>query len=367
MSPDVRRPIDLWLLFFTVMLMAVGMVWVYSASAFKNPSTSTAFLVRQLVGGGIGIAIMMALSQTDLSGLRDNPRPLQIGYGLILLLLVAVYFFPAVNHAHRWMRIFGQSLQPSELFKPLSVMIVAWWMMHYQNVWSNRQEAIPRLVVLCLILVLPLGLIVLEPDFGTAFLITLVALLVVFMGGAPRWIFAVVGPVLGVMGFFFVRFSPYRWARVTSFMRPEADPLGSGHQALQSLIAVGNGGLVGVGWGASMQKLNFLPEAHTDFIYAVISEEAGFIGAVVVLLLFVGILWRGYHIARRVRDGYLRLCAIGFTLLLVLQAFMNISVVLSLAPNKGIPLPFISYGSSSLMASLASLGLLLAVSKEASE
>jgi cell division protein FtsW len=149
-------------------------------------------------------------------------------------------------------------------------------------------------------------------------------------------------------------------------MRPEADPLGSGHQALQSLIAVGNGGITGVGWGASMQKLNYLPEAHTDFIYAVISEEAGFLGSAIVLLLFVGILWRGYHIARRVRDGYLRLCAIGFTLMLVLQAFMNISVVLSLAPNKGIPLPFISYGSSSLMASLASLGLLLAISKEAS-
>ncbi len=367
MSPDVRRPIDLWLLFFTLMLMAVGMVWVYSASAFKNQSTSTAFLVRQLIGGGIGIAIMMALSQTDFSALRENPRPLQIGYGLIVLLLIAVFFFPAVNHAHRWMRIFGQSLQPSEMFKPLAVMIVAWWMLRYQEAWSRRQESIPKLVVLCLILALPLGLIVLEPDFGTTFLITLVALLIVFMGGAPRWIFVVVTPILAVIGFFFVRFSPYRWARVTSFMRPEADPLGSGHQAIQSLIAVGNGGITGVGWGASMQKLNYLPEAHSDFIYAVISEEAGFLGSVIVLLLFVGILWRGYHIARRVREGYMRLCAMGFTLLLVMQAFMNISVVLSLAPNKGIPLPFISYGSSSLMASLASLGLLLAISKEASE
>jgi cell division protein FtsW len=284
-----------------------------------------------------------------------------------VLLLIGVYFFPAVNHAHRWMKIFGQSLQPSELFKPLSVMIVAWWMVRHREAWGQRQDSIPRLVILCLILALPLGLIVLEPDFGTTFLITLVAMLVVFLGGAPRWIFAVVGPILATIGFLFVRFSPYRWARVTSFMRPEADPLGSGHQALQSLIAVGNGGITGVGWGASMQKLNYLPEAHTDFIYAVISEEAGLLGAVVVLLLFVGILWRGYHITRRVRDGYLRLCAMGFTMLLVFQAFMNISVVLSLAPNKGIPLPFISYGSSSLIASFASLGLLLAISKEASE
>jgi cell division protein FtsW len=367
MAPDVRRPIDLWLLFFTVMLMAVGMVWVYSASAFKSPSTSTAFLVRQLVGGGIGIAIMMALSQTDLSGIRENARPLQITYGILVVLLVAVYFFPSVNHAHRWIRVLGQSLQPSELFKPLSVMIAAWWMLRYQDAWSRRQDSIPKLVTLCLILGLPLCLIVLEPDFGTTFLITLVVLLVVFLGGAPRWIFVAGIPVLGAVGAAFIWFEPYRRARVLSFLHPEADPLGSGHQALQSLIAVGNGGITGVGWGASMQKLNYLPEAHTDFIYAVIAEEAGLIGSLVVLLLFIGILWRGYHIARRVRDGYLRLCAIGFTMLLVMQAFMNISVVLSLAPNKGIPLPFISYGSSSLMASLASLGLLLAISKEASE
>lgn len=367
MAPDVRRPIDLWLLFFTIMLVSVGMVWVYSASAFKNPSTSTAFLVRQLVGGGIGIAIMMALSQTDLAGFRENPRPLMIGYGIIIVLLIAVYFFPARNHAHRWMRIFGQSLQPSELFKPLAVMITAWWMLRYQDAWARRQDSIPKLVTLCLILGLPLALIVMEPDFGTTFLITLVAMLVVFLGGAPRWIFAVAVPILGTVGFFFVRFSPYRWARVTSFMRPEEDPLGKGLQPIQSLIAVGNGGIDGVGIGNSMQKLFYLPEAHSDFIYAVIAEEAGLIGSLVVVLLFAGILWRGYHIASRVRDGYLRLCAIGFTMLLVVQAFMNISVVLSLAPNKGIPLPFISYGSSSLMASFASLGLLLAISKEASE
>lgn len=367
MAPDVRRPIDLWLLFFTVMLMAVGMVWVYSASAFKNPSTSTAFLFRQLVGGGIGLILMMALSQTDLSGLRENARPLQIAYGVLVVLLIAVFFFPPVNNAHRWMRLSGQNLQPSELFKPLSVMVTAWWMMRYQDAWARRQDAIPKLVTLCLVLGLPLGLIVMEPDFGTTFLITFVTMLIVFLGGAPRWIFAVAVPVLGAVGFAFVRFSPYRWARVTSFMRPEADPLGSGHQALQSLIAVGNGGITGVGWGASMQKLNYLPEAHNDFIFAVISEEAGLIGALVVVLLFAGILWRGYHISRRMRDGFLRLCAMGFTLLLVAQAFMNMSVVLSLAPNKGIPLPFISYGPSSLISSLASLGLLLAISKEASE
>ncbi len=367
MSPDVRRPIDRLLLLFALVLMAVGMVWVFSASAFKNHSASTTFLVNQLVGGFVGIAIMLALSQVDLSLLRDNPRILQVLYGIFLVALGLVFFFPAINHAHRWIRFSRLSIQPSELFKPISVLITAWWMVRHRDVWAKGQESIPKLVTLFAILMVPLALILREPDFGTTFLILAVALLVTFLGGAHRWIFAVAAPALGAIGFAFVWFEPYRRARVLSFLNPEADPLGKGHQALQSLIAVGNGGLTGVGLGGSMQKLNYLPEAHTDFIYAVISEEAGLIGSVLVLALFVGILWRGYRIARRVRDSFLKLCAMGFMLLLVVQALMNLSVVLSLAPNKGIPLPFISYGSSSLIASLASLGLLLAISKEASE
>ena len=367
MSPDVRRPIDRLLLFFALTLMAIGMVWVFSASAFKSHTTATTYLVNQLVGGGIGVAVMLALSQTDLAALRDNPRVLQVAYALALIMLGAVFFFPAINHAHRWIRVSRASLQPSELFKPLSVLITAWWMVRHAQAWTRRQDSIPKLLALFAILILPLGLILREPDFGTTFLILLVALLVTFMGGAPRWIFAVAAPLLGAVGFAFVWFEPYRRARVLSFLNPAADPLGKGHQALQSLIAVGNGGIFGVGLGASMQKLNYLPEAHTDFIYAVIAEEAGLIGSVLVLALFVGVLWRGYRVARRVRDSFLKLCAMGFTLLIVIQALMNLSVVLSLAPNKGIPLPFISYGSSSLIATLASLGLLLAISKEAAE
>jgi cell division protein FtsW len=364
---DVRRPIDRLLLFFALTLMAVGMVWVFSASAFKSQRTATTFLVNQLMGGGIGVAIMLALSQTDLNTLRDNPRVLQVFYVIFLFLLGAVFFFPAVNHAHRWIRLSRASIQPSELFKPLSVLITAWWMVRHREAWANRQDSIPRLLALFAVLVVPLALILREPDFGTTFLILFVALLVTFLGGAPRWIFVVATPILAAVGFAFVWMEPYRRARVLSFLNPSADPLGKGHQALQSLIAVGNGGITGVGLGASMQKLNYLPEAHTDFIYAVIAEEAGLIGSLLVLALFMGILWRGYRIARRVRDSFLKLCAMGFTLLLVVQALMNLSVVLSLAPNKGIPLPFISYGSSSLIASLASLGLLLAISKEAAE
>ncbi len=364
MAPDVRRPIDRALLFFALLLMAIGMVWVYSASGVKS-AASTSFLQRQLLWGGVGVTLMLALSQTELGFLRENPKPLQALYVAFVLLLASVFLFPKVNNAHRWIRLLGQQFQPSELFKPLVVLVVSWWMVRHRDAWSQRQDAIPKLMTLFGILVVPLALILREPDFGTSFLVLAVAMLLVFLGGAPRWIFAAALPVLALVGAVFIRTSPYRMARVTSFLNPDADPLGRGHQALQSLVAVGNGGLVGVGLGAGHQKLFFLPEAHTDFIYAVIGEETGLVGTVAVLALFLGVLWRGYRISRNVRDGFLKLCAMGFTLLLVVQALMNISVVLSLAPNKGIPLPFISYGGTSLIASLVTLGLLLSISKEA--
>ena len=368
MSPDVRRPIDRQMLFYAFLLMAVGMVWIYSASALKGDyghEAATAFFVRQFIAGVIGVSLMLALSQVEIGAIRDNPRVLQVLYVLTVILLLTVFFFPKVNNAHRWIRLLGQSVQPSEFFKPLSVLIVSWWMVRHADAWAERQNSIPKLLILFGILLLPLALILREPDFGTTFLVIFVAMLLIFLGGAPRWTFVVVGPVLIAVGAAFIWFEPYRRARVLSFLNPEADPLGKGHQALQSLIAVGNGGVFGVGVGASMQKLHYLPEAHTDFIYAVIGEETGLIGTVIVLALFVGILWRGYRVARRVRDSYLKLCAMGLTLLLVVQALMNISVVLSIAPNKGIPLPFISYGGTSLIISLVCLGLLLSISKEA--
>ena len=368
MAADVRRPVDRWLVFFALALLAIGMVWIYSASAIKasqNHAAATAFLMRQLVGGVIGIAFMLALSQVDLATLQDHPRPLMVTYFIMLGLLAAVLVLgPKINGAHRWLRLGPMSIQPSELFKPVSVLITAYWMVRHREAWRNHRDALPKLLSLAGILVVPLALILREPDFGTTFLIVFVALMVVYLGGAPKWIFALAIPVLGALGTAFVVLSPYRLARVTSFLNPEADPLGKGHQALQSLVAVGNGGLMGVGLGAGRQKLFYLPEAHTDFIYAVIAEEAGLIGTVVVLTLFVAILWRGYRIAQRVGDSYLKLCAMGFVLLLVVQALMNMSVVLSMAPNKGIPLPFISFGPNSLITSLICLGFLLAISKE---
>ena len=367
----LRRPVDRWLLFFAVMLMAIGMVWVYSASWVRGASggggAATAFLVRQLIAGMLGLVLMLLLTQLDVAALQENIRPLQVAYGGLMVLLVAVLIIgPKVNGAHRWIRLgpFG-SIQPSEIFKPLAVLMAAAWMVRNRESWNDGFGSLPKLVQLFLIFIPPMGLILLQPDLGTAFLIIFVVMLIVFLGGAPRWIFAVTMPILGLVGFLFIWMTPWRWARIIAFLDPWADPQGKGHQAIQSLLAVGSGGLLGVGPGQGQQKYFYLPEAHTDFIYAVIGEEAGLVGTVTVLALFMGILWRGYRIARRSTDSYLRLVAMGLTLLLVVQALMNMSVVLSLAPNKGIPLPFISFGPNSLITSLICLGLLMSISKDA--
>ena len=220
MPVDVRRPIDRLLLFFALTLMAVGMVWVFSASAFKSQRTATTFLVNQLMGGGHRGG-HHAGPEPDRPEHPAGQPPGAAGLLLIFLFLLgAVFFFPAVNHAHRWIRLSRASIQPSELFKPLSVLITAWWMVRHREAWAKRQDSIPKLLALFAILVVPLALILREPDFGTTFLILFVALLVTFLGGAPRWIFVVATPILGAVGFAFVWLEPYRRARVLSFLNP---------------------------------------------------------------------------------------------------------------------------------------------------
>jgi len=371
MAADVRRPIDRLLLLFAILLVVVGMVGIYSATALKSVDLTNAkgngFLLQQVAGGVMGLVLMLGVLQVDLHALRQNPKVLGWIYIGLVLLLASVFVFPARNGAHRWISFAGKSFQPSEFAKPLVVLITAWWMVKHSHLWERKEEAIPKLITLVLILLPLLGLIVIEPDLGTTFLMVAVITVVVFLGGAPKWIFAISLPVLGAVGFAFIWFAPWRMQRMTSFMNPELDPHGAGFQGVQSLLAVGNGGPLGLGLGAGRQKLYFLPEAHTDFIFAVIAEEAGLLGTLLIFALFIGILWRGLRIARRVRDPFLKLCAAGLTLMIVMQAFMNMSVVLSIFPNKGIPLPFISYGGTSLMGSLLMLGLLLLISKEASE
>jgi cell division protein FtsW len=283
---------------------------------------------------------------------------------VVAVALIVVLFSPPVNHARRWFGIGGIGVQPSELAKLAAIFFIAALLerrMHRIN--EIGYALMPVGIFLgCLV-----GLILLEPDFGTSMSLLAIAAVMVFAAGLNYTyilgVLLVALPVIGVL----VMGTGYRRRRVLTFLDPWQDPLGDGFQIIQSLIAVGTGGVSGRGLMNGVQKLFYLPEPHTDFIYAVIAEELGLIGATAVLLCFCVIAWRGLRTALRAPDGFGSLLALGLTTMVVAQAFFNISVVLGLLPTKGIPLPFVSAGGSSLLINLVGMGILLNVSQHASE
>ena len=362
MSSDEKGSMDRWLMLFALLLAAVGMVWVYSATGTRHGLT---FVLKQGFSGIIGVAMMLAFSRLDLK-IFKNSQKIMIGtYVVFIIFLSIVFLFETKNGAHRWIVVHGYSIQPSEFFKLFSVILTSCWIVKCHNLWKRTQESILNLFFLFVTMAIPILFVYKEPDMGATLLIIFVSTLLIFLGGAPRWFFVVLAPVFIVAVSIFIQAKPYRVQRVQTFLNPTVDTRGSGYQPDQSLIAVGSGGLHGVGLGAGRQKLNFLPEAHTDFIFAIIGEEAGLIGTATVLGLFLAVLWRGCIVARRARDSFLRLCASGFSFLLVAQALVHMSVVLNILPSKGATLPFISYGGSSMMASFLCIGLLLSISREA--
>ncbi|HUO34432.1 MAG TPA: putative lipid II flippase FtsW [Candidatus Acidoferrum sp.] len=366
------RPLqpDRQLLGVTLALCFIGAVMVFSASALTARElfhNGYIFLIRQLFAAAIGLAGMFWLTNTDYRSLRQ-PRVIFTGLAVSFVLLVAVFFLDRSHHTHRWFRIWAFSFQPSELAKLALIIFLAWFIelrRSPQNFGVNDffRTIAPALGVVSLMA----ALIVKEPDMGTAFMILVIAIVMLFVAGL-RWEYLAGAAVtaLPVIYLLIVRV-PYRLARWNAFLHPDVDPQGHGFQLLQSLIAVGSGGFSGVGLMESRQKLFFLPEAHTDFIFSVICEELGFIGAVVVLALFAIYGWRGFCAAMRAPDDFGRFLALGVTTMVVGQAFINLSVVLGLMPTKGIPLPFISYGGSSLIAMLLATGVLLNISQHADE
>ena len=283
--------------------------------------------------------------------------------GVSTVALVVVFFGPPVNGARRWLFTFGGiGVQPSEFAKVAVILFTA-------AVLERRMDKIDQvgaLAPIALVAGLVCGLIVLEPDYGTALTVLLIVAVMVFAAGLPyRHVFVLTLVMMPVLVAVLVS-SDYRRRRLISFLDPWADPLGDGFQLIQSQIAVGTGGLFGQGLMAGVQKLFYLPKPHTDFIYAVIAEETGLLGATAVLLCFGVIVWRGLRITAAAPDRFGVLLALGLTMMVALQAFVNISVVLGLMPTKGIPLPFVSYGGSSLLVSLLGMGILLNVSQHAS-
>jgi cell division protein FtsW len=358
-----RVGIDKWLFAATLFLVLIGLVMVFSASAVtasERFGTAYYFLARQLVWALAGLAAMAVTMNVDY---RFWKRPAIVFslLGITTLLLVAVLFLDRSHNTHRWIRFAAFSIQPSELAKPVLVLFLAFFLeSRAKSINDWRHTLLPAIFPAALFT----GLIVAQPDLGTAIVCLAVTATVLYLAGMRLRYFAyALVPIVPVLVYLLSK--PWRWARIVIFFHPERDPLGSGFHITQSLIAVGTGGVTGLGFMEGKQKLFWLPEPHTDFIYAVAAEELGMIGAIAIAILFLVFVWRGFRAAVRARDLFGRHLAIGITTMIVVQAFFNMSVVLALLPTKGIPLPFISYGGSSLFVMLASVGVLLNVTQHA--
>ena len=343
-----------------VVLVAIGLTAVFSASAAfarDQGHRFNLFLVKQGLAALLGLVVMWVAMHIDYRHLR-RPRVLYALVGGVLLLLVAVLFAPELNSTRRWLFLGGVSIQPSELAKLAVVAFVA-----YQIQSKEGQETRDLILPCGLLLGVVAALILLQPDLGTTILICGTTVLMLFLAGV-EWRYFAGGFVALLPALWFLVYSvPYRKARLMAFLDPDLEPLRSGYQARQSLIAIGSGGLLGRGLGESLQKLYFLPHPHSDFVYSIVGEEMGMIGGVGLLGLFGVFTWRGLRTGLRAPDAFGRYLAWGLTGVLVLQALIHMSVALALMPTKGIPLPFISYGGSSLVVSLAACGVLLNISQ----
>jgi cell division protein FtsW len=344
---------------------------IFSASAVTAQQEfghSYHFVLRQSIWLVTGLLGMFALMKLDYHKLRE-PAVVYTVLCLVIIMLVGTFFLDKSHATHRWIKLGPLQIQPSELAKLTTILYLAWFLDLRRRAASHLEFCKEDLLQTVLPAVVPIlicvALIVLQPDLGTSVDIVLIMTAILFVAGLSwKWIavgMATAAPLL----FFLITHVSYRNARLISFLHPETDPQGAGFQLLQSLIAVGSGGFTGVGLMESKQKLFYLPEAHTDFIYAVICEELGFIGAVIVIALFAAYAWRGFRASFNAPDGFGRMLALGATAMVLFQALINFAVVLGMMPTKGIPLPFVSYGGSSLLVMLLATGVLLNVAQQA--
>jgi cell division protein FtsW len=344
------------LVLVTLALVAFGLVMVYSASsarALLGSDDPAYYLKRQALYAGLGLAALVLLSRMDYRRLRHSTGPLLLASFALLLAVLVVG--TAVNGARRWIPIATLTFQPSELAKLALVLWVA--------ALLAKRRAPQRLAEL----VRPIGMVVgaacalilVEPDLGSALAIAIMVAAVLLVSGTPVRTLVTGGGLTGALLLAAIWFEPYRRARIFSFLDPWHDPQGAGFQSVQAMIALGSGGIFGVGLGESVQKIYYLPEASTDMIFAIIGEELGLIGVFGVIAAFALFAYAGFNIALRCRNPFGKRLAVGLTALVCGQAAVNVSAVMGLAPLTGVPLPFVSYGGSSLVISLASVGILL--------
>ncbi|GMA99699.1 stage V sporulation protein E [Pelosinus sp. IPA-1] len=354
---------DFVLFFAVIALLIFGVVMVYSSSAvsaYVNFNDSYYFLKRQIIWVTLGVIAMLLTLNMDYHVWRKLATPILISTLILLILVLIPGLGKVVNGARRWLGFGSLYLQPSEIAKLSMVLFSSASLARNQEkITAFLKGLVPQLFILLVVF----GLILKEPDLGTALAIGGTIFVLLFTAGAKLSHLGSLGSV-GVVGIIAaIILEPYRLKRLLAFSDPWSDPLNTGYHIIQSLYALGSGGLFGVGLGRSREKFLYLPEPHTDFIFAILGEELGFIGTITVILLFFLFAWRGFKIAISAPDIYGSMLATGLTTMIVMQALMNISVVTASMPVTGIPLPFISFGGSALIFTLIGVGILLNISR----
>ncbi|MFC4320273.1 stage V sporulation protein E [Litchfieldia salsa] len=364
MSTKKSTP-DIILVVITLSLLTVGLIMVYSASAIWATykfDDSFFFAKRQLLFAGVGVLAMFFIMNVDYWTWRTWAKVIIIVCFVLLILVLIPGVGMVRNGSRSWIGVGAFSVQPSEFMKLAMIAFLAKYLSENQKmITSFKKGLVPSLSLVFT----AFGIIMLQPDLGTGTVMVGTCIVMIFVAGARLSHFVMLG-MLGVAGFVgLILSAPYRIKRITSFLNPWEDPLGSGFQIIQSLYAIGPGGLFGLGLGQSRQKFFYLPEPQTDFIYAILAEELGFIGGSFVLLLFSLLLWRGVRIALGAPDLFGSFLAIGIIGMIAIQVIINVGVVTGLMPVTGITLPFLSYGGSSLTLMLAAVGVLLNISRYA--
>jgi len=361
---EIRRGFDTSILLLSVVLTCLGVVMVYSASSImaeKRFADGFFFLKRQGMFALLGFLVMLITMQVDYRHLQKLAVPIFFGSVLLLGLVLVPGIGTHIGGAVRWIRMPGFSIQPAEVAKLSLVIYMAYSLSKKgEKLQTFKQGFLPYMIILLLLLCLLLA----QPDLGSALTLAVIAVVMMVVAGCRiRYLFGLAMATLPVL-YFVVMNVDYRRRRIMSFLNPWEDPTNSGFQIIQSWIAFGSGGAVGQGLGESKQKLFYLPEAHTDFIFSVIGEELGFVGVFVVSAMFLVLILRGVRTTLGAPDLFGRNLAFGITLLLGLEAFVNIAVVLGMLPTKGLALPFLSYGGTSLLTTLFAIGILLNISSQ---
>jgi len=361
--PKARTAPDMWMITAVMLILAAGLVMVYSSSAvlaLREYGDAFYYLKRQLLFAALGIGMMIVMAGTDYRILRRHaPTALIVCFALLVIVLI-----PGVGvvrgGARSWLGIGSFGIQPSEFMKLAMVVFMARYLADRQQEISGfARGLLPPLAIMGL----AFGLIMLQPDLGSGAVMVGATMLVIYAAGARMLHLGALAGIgaAGLVGLIIAE--PYRIKRITGFLDPWQDPLGSGYQIIQSLYAIGPGGLIGLGLGESRQKDSYLPEPQTDFIFSILAEELGFIGGSALILLFLVLIWRGLRTAITAPDTFGSLLAVGITGIIAVQVFINIGVVIGLLPVTGITLPLVSYGGSSLTLLLTALGILLNISR----